>query len=95
MSLDGEGNKTTICLSGKGLKNIQMKEYENDFTFIVGGFRHSCLRFVTQLISPRVSRIHSIDGTISALEIVVDDSGGEFSQLLSGSIEFSDSTRNF
>jgi hypothetical protein len=95
MSLGGKGSKTLICLSGKGLKNIRMKEYENDFTFIVGGFHHSCLRFVAQFISPRVSRLHSIDDVISTLEIAVDDRGGEFSQLLSGSTEVSDSTRSF
>jgi hypothetical protein len=95
MNSDGKGNKMTVWLSAKGLKNIQMKEYEKDSTFVVGGFRHSCPRFVAQFISPRVSPLHSIDDTIPTFEIAVDGSGCHFSQLLSGSISISDSTQNF
>jgi hypothetical protein len=95
MSSEGKGSKTTVWLSAKGLKNIRIEEYEKDFTFVVGGFRHSCPRFVAEFISPRVSRLHSIDETISTLEITVEDSGGEFCQLLFGSIEVSDSTKSF
>jgi hypothetical protein len=95
MSSDGKENKMMVWLSAKELKNIRMKEYEKDFTFVVGGFRHSSPRFVDQFVSPRVSHLHSIDDTISTLEIAIDDSGCNFSQLLSGSIDISDSTRNF
>jgi hypothetical protein len=95
MSSNGKGSEKTVWLSAKGLKNIQMNEYENDFTFIVGGFRHSCPRFVAQFISPRVSRLHSIDDTISTLEIAVEDNGRNFSQLLSGLIDISSSTKIF
>jgi hypothetical protein len=95
MSSDGKGSKTTVWLSAQGLKNIRFEKYENDFTFVVGGFRHSCPRFVAEFISPRVRRLHSIDETISMIDIGVDDVGGEFSQLLSGSIDVSDSTKSF
>jgi hypothetical protein len=52
-----------------------MKEYEKDFTFVVGVFHHSCPRFVAQFISLRVSHLHSIDDRISTLRIVIDGSG--------------------
>jgi hypothetical protein len=62
---------------------------------LLGVFHHSCPRFVAQFISLRVSHLHSIDDTISRLEIVIDGSGCHFSQLLSGSIDISDSAKSF
>jgi hypothetical protein len=82
-------------LSAKGLKNIQVKEYEKDFTFVVGGVCYSCPRFLAQFISAHVSCLHSIDDTISSVEIAIGDSGCNFSQLLSGLMDISDSTRTF
>jgi hypothetical protein len=79
MSSDGKENKMTVWLSAKGLKNIRMNEYQKDFTFIVGGFPHSCRHFLAQFISPRVSRLHLINDSISILEIAIDNSSCDFS----------------
>jgi hypothetical protein len=43
-----------LALSAKGLRNLPMNVYENDFTFIVGESRYDCPSFIDSFLSPRI-----------------------------------------
>jgi hypothetical protein len=94
MSSKGKTSKTVVRLSGKGLSNIPMDQYDKDFTFILHGFGHSCARFAADFISPKVSCLHSIDNTISRLDLAIRNSHSVFAEIveldLGGSILLND-----
>jgi hypothetical protein len=72
-----------VSLSAKGLANISMKNYENDFTFFVGQARYAVPSFVAELLSPRIGYIRSIDPTVTEFVISSKDRGHQFPRLLS------------
>jgi hypothetical protein len=73
---------TPIQLSSQGLANIQMPD-DDPFVFLVEGISHPCPRFVAQFLSPRISRLHCTDFTLSELEISIPNGGVVFEKLLS------------
>jgi hypothetical protein len=75
--------ESAVKLSSSGMANITKSRMENDFTFIVGGRRHSCPWFVAEFLSPKVSRVHSVDITVSEIDIEVQDVNNEFESILS------------
>jgi hypothetical protein len=67
------GSRVTGGLSSQGLANVAVRDWSDDFTFIVGDHRHRCGSSGAQFFSPRVSRLHSIDDTIDEIGIDVED----------------------
>jgi hypothetical protein len=59
------GSRATGGLSARGLADVAVRDSSDDFTFIVGDHRYRCSSSVAQFLSPRVSKLQSIDATIS------------------------------
>jgi hypothetical protein len=81
MSIEKPGRQ--VSLSAKGLQNLPMSQYDNSFTFIVGGNRYSCPLVFAHFLSPRLCHLHTGDSTIRELEIETEDPHGYFSKVLS------------
>jgi hypothetical protein len=64
-----------VRLSACGLANIQRSLYADDFTFLVNRKRYCCPSFIAEFLSPRVSRLRSVDPTFC--EFVIDDEDSE------------------
>jgi hypothetical protein len=67
------GSRVTGGLSARGLANGPVGDWSDHFTFIVGDRHYRCPSSVAQFLSPRVSKLHSIDATISELRLEVED----------------------
>jgi hypothetical protein len=76
------GSRATGRLSVRGLANVAVRDSSDDFTFIIGDRRYRCQSSVTQFLSPRVSKLQSIDATISELRLEVEDRDELFSSVL-------------
>jgi hypothetical protein len=70
-------------LSTAGLANIVASKFENDFTFIVGGDRHTCPAFVAAFLSPRICRLQAMDPSFCEIEITTADVHSQFGDFLS------------
>jgi hypothetical protein len=68
------GSRVTGGLSARGLANVQIGDWSDDFTFIVGDHRYRCPSSVAQFLSPRVSKLHLIDATILELRLEAEGS---------------------
>jgi hypothetical protein len=66
------GSRVTGGLSAPGLANVPVGDWSDDFTFIVGDDRYQFRSSVAQFLSPRVSKLHWIDATISELRLEVE-----------------------
>lgn len=55
------------------ISNINTNVANKDFKFIIGGHEHVTNSIFADLISPRVSRLHSTDPTVDSLTIDVND----------------------
>jgi hypothetical protein len=64
-----------LRLFGTGLANVAVRDWSDDFTFVIGDHRSQCLSYVAQFLSLRVSKLLSIDGTINEIRIDVEDPG--------------------
>jgi hypothetical protein len=69
-------------LSGRALANATVGYWSDDFTFIIGDRCCQCPSSVAQFLSPRVSRLQSIDAAISGLRLQVEDGDDLFGLLL-------------
>jgi hypothetical protein len=69
-------------LSARGLANAAVGDSPDDFTFVIGDHRYRCPSSVAQFLSPRVSKLHWIDATISELTLEVEDAHGLFGSVL-------------
>jgi hypothetical protein len=76
------GSRVTGRLSARGLANVAVPDWSDDFTFIIGRHRYQCQSSVAQFLSPRVSKLHSIDATISELRLEVRDRQRVFGSVL-------------
>jgi hypothetical protein len=63
------GSRVTGGLSARGRANAPVGDWSDHFTFIVGDRHYRCPSSVAQFLSPRVSKLHSIDATISELRL--------------------------
>ena len=64
----------TFNLSTAGLRNINFDQYENDFSFIVGGEIFQCNKLLADFISPKVCKMRMLDKTVNSLEIPISNS---------------------
>jgi hypothetical protein len=77
------GGSRMICsLSGRGLANVAVRDWSHNFTFIIGDHRYWCRSFLAQFLSPQVSKLHSIDGTIDELRLEIEDGDELFGSVL-------------
>jgi hypothetical protein len=81
LSLPG-GSMMTGGLSARGLANVEVGDWPNHFTFIVGDHRYRCPSSVAQFLSPRLSKLHPSDATISELRLEVEDRDELFRSVL-------------
>jgi hypothetical protein len=71
-----------LSLSAKGLQRVGSVNQEGNCSFVVGGERYSCLSFVAEFLSPRVSSLRFQDITIDELSIETADPSHQFGSLL-------------
>lgn len=70
-----------IKLKASSILSIPFQNYENDFLFIVNGKEFKTSRLISELISPKICQIHSVDPTIESFTIKTH-SKGDFSLFL-------------
>jgi hypothetical protein len=61
-------------------------EIPDNFTFIIGDHHCRCRPFVAGLLSPRISKLHWIDATISELKLEVEKRDMLFGSMLKAAI---------
>jgi hypothetical protein len=66
------GSMATGGLSARGLPNVAVGDWSDHFTFVIGNHPYRCPSSVAYVLSPRVSKLQSIDATISELRLEVE-----------------------
>ena len=61
--------KNKIQLNLSAVLGIPLNKYDNDFAFIVNGEEFKTSRVVSDLLSPKIAKYHSIDPTIETFTI--------------------------
>jgi hypothetical protein len=84
VSLRG-GSRVMGGLSARGLMNVEVQDWSDDFTFIIGDHCYQCRTSVGQFLSPRVCKLRWIDATISELRLEVEDGEELFGSMLEAS----------
>jgi hypothetical protein len=67
------GSRVTGGLSAPGRANVAVHDRSDDFPFLIGDHRCLCPSSVARFLSPRVSKLHWIDATISELRLEAED----------------------
>ena len=62
-----------FALSVDNIKNIPTDKYEPDFTFVVNGKIYSTPRFVADILSPKIRKLHYVDESINEFRINTDN----------------------
>ncbi|KAK8835829.1 hypothetical protein M9Y10_040377 [Tritrichomonas musculus] len=70
-----------IQLNFSSILQVPIQSYSNEFTFVVNGKEFQTSRLISDLISPKISQIHSIDPTLDIL-IINTKEKGDFSRIL-------------
>jgi hypothetical protein len=81
VSLRG-GSRATGGLSARGLANVAVRDWSDNFIFIVGHRHYQCPSSLTKFLSPWVTRLHSVDDTIDEMKIDVEDPDELFGAVL-------------
>jgi hypothetical protein len=76
------GSRVPGGLSSRGLANVAVRDWSDDFTSIIGDRRYQCRSSVAQFLSPLVSKLHTIDAAISELRLEIEDPDGLFGSVL-------------
>jgi hypothetical protein len=76
------GSRVTGGLWARELASVAVRDWSDNFTFIVGDHRYRCRSSDAQFLSPRVSKLHSIDDTIDDIRIDVEDGDELFGSVL-------------
>jgi hypothetical protein len=76
------GSRVTGGLSSRGLANVVVRDWSDDFAFVIGDHRYRCRSSVAQFLYPRVSKLHSADAMISELRLEVEDQDKLFTSML-------------
>ncbi|KAK8834180.1 hypothetical protein M9Y10_019828 [Tritrichomonas musculus] len=71
----------TIKLKKSSITNVPLQTYQQDFTFIVNGKDYKTTRLFSDLISPKICKLHIIDPTIDFF-IIDTKEKGNFSYFL-------------
>lgn len=73
--------KYDLQLNTASIVNVPLQTYQEEFTFIVNGKRFQTTRLISDLLSPKISRMHAVDPTIETFCITTTQKG-DFSYLL-------------
>ena len=68
-------------LSLNDISHISFEKYEKDFIFWVNGSFYKTSRFIADILSPTISKMHDIDETFGEFSINTDHNG-DFNQIL-------------
>lgn len=68
-------DESNIKLKKSSVINAPFNMYEKNFTFIVNGQEYKTSRFIADLLSPKISELHSIDPTSDNFIISTQESG--------------------
>ena len=58
-----------LKLSSNGFKNFPFELHEGDFEFIVGNQIYKCNSIVAEFLSPKISKLRSLDPSFSRYEL--------------------------
>jgi hypothetical protein len=81
-SNDCFGTAISVALSARGLTNLALNNYKNDFTFYAGGSEYACPSFVAEFLSPRICALRRSDSTIDVFHIQTSDTDHYFGIVL-------------
>ncbi|KAK8883912.1 hypothetical protein M9Y10_043014 [Tritrichomonas musculus] len=70
-----------IQLDSSCIFGVPLQTYENEFTFLVNGEKFKTSRLISELLSPKICKIHSVDPTIDTFCINTSEHG-HFSNIL-------------
>lgn len=84
--------ENTIQLESSSILKVPLESYYRDFTFIVNGEEFKTSRIISDILSPKISQMHSIDPTIDTFKIDTQ-ARGDFQTILS-LIDFKESSIN-
>ena len=73
--------KYDLQLNTASIVNVPLQTYQEEFTFIINGKRFQATRLISDLLSPKISRMHAVDPTIETFCITTTQKG-DFSYLL-------------
>lgn len=73
--------KSNIQLDYASVLQVPFQNYQEDFTFIVNGEEFPTTQLISDLLSPKIGQIHSIDPTFSKFAIETQNKGN-FSHIL-------------
>lgn len=73
--------KTQLQLKTTSILTVPFQIYENDFMFIVNGKGFKTSRILSDILSPKISQIHSIDPTFNEF-IITTHNQGDFTSIL-------------
>lgn len=73
--------KGTVHLQTESILNVPFHNYEKDFTFIVNGEKFQTSKFVADIISSKISKMHVTDPTFNVFTINIKEQGN-FSDVL-------------
>ncbi|KAK8867177.1 hypothetical protein M9Y10_010153 [Tritrichomonas musculus] len=68
---------TEYLLGLKNWKGIPIDKYDQDFTFVVDGKKYSTPRFVADLLSPKIRKLHFTDASINEFVITTDSQSSQ------------------
>lgn len=74
-------HSSQIQLKNSSISHVPFCTYQKDFTFLVNNEEIKTSRIISDLISPKISRIHSLDPSIDTFSIKTT-STGDFSHIL-------------
>lgn len=74
-------NQEAIKLNPSSIMNVPLKSYADDFVFVVNGEEFKTSRLISDLLSPKICRMHSNDPTISSF-VINTTNCGNFSHIL-------------
>ena len=65
----------TFKLQTDSIMQVPLRNYENNFTFIINGDQFETNKIIADLISPYISKIHASDPTLSEFTITTQEKG--------------------
>ena len=66
-------NRNKLFLSNKNMKNLNLDLYEKDFTFIINGKEIKTAKFIADILSPLISKMHRSDPTFDHYQINIEN----------------------
>ena len=75
-------NSNSIQLKQSCTLNVPIQNYDDPFTFVVNGEEFKTTKLISDLLSPKISKIHQNDPTFDTITINTLNKKGHFPQIL-------------